>query len=188
MHIDWGKIKEMTKDNKWLMTAIVFVASLGILFGGFFIYQEFNVKAPLEEKVSSVEGVIVNEVNSSRETVSLDIEINQASNFQLTYQEVEEIAEPYLDGKELEINIENNASDDLMAIWNKSYFAIAEAIDRKEYSLVPQAIEGLEQRNDLNKAGYSMDEENIYIDLHNDDSSLYFVIPRESSMEVKNID
>lgn len=177
----------MFKDIKWNYVAIISVVSLLILFGGWYLYQTISIKNPINEAVSSIEGIKVTNLDIDKNNVNLSINLYDVDNFQVTYELIEETVTPYLQNRSLNIEIVNNGNESLNYAWSKSYFYIAEAIDNKEYSLIPQAIDNMEKEYNLDRAGYTMDETNIYIDLHQDDASLYIVIPREHVTEVSEL-
>lgn len=183
----WIEVFFMFKDIKWSYVAIVSIVSLFLLFGGWYLYQNISIKNPINEAVSSIKGIKVTDLEINKKSVNLSINLYDIDNFQVTYELIEETISPFLNNRSLNIEIINDGNDELNLVWSKSYFYIAEAIDKKEYSLIPQAIDKMKQEYNLDQASYTMDETNIYIDLHQNDAALYFVIPRELKTEVSDL-
>jgi len=177
----------MFKNIKWNYVAIVFVISLLLFFGGWYLYQNISIKNPINESASSIEGIKVTDLEIDKKSVTLSVNFYDIDNFQATYELIEETISPYLNNRSLNIEIVNKGNEKLNLAWNKSYFYIAEAIENKEYSLIPQAIDNMKKEYNLDHAGYTMDGSNIYIDLQQNDAALYFVIPRDQETEVREI-
>lgn len=177
----------MFKNIKWNYVAVISIVSLLILFGGWYLYQNISVKNPINEAVSSIDGVKVVDLAIDKKNVNLSINLYDVDNLQITYELIEEYVAPYLQNRSLNIEIVNNGNESLNFAWNESYFYIAEAIDKKEYSLIPQTIDNMQKKYNLDQVGYTMDETNIYIDLHSADTALYIVIPREQRAEVSEL-
>lgn len=174
----------MFKNIKWNYVVIVSIVSLLFLFGGWYLYQNISVKNPINEAVSSLDGIKVTNLAIDKNNVNLSINLYDVDDFQVTYELIEKTVDPYLQSRSLNIEIVNNGNQSLNYAWNRSYFYIAEAIDKKEYSLIPLAIDNMKEEYKLDQAAYTMDEKNIYIDLHQGDAALYIVIPREQKTEV----
>ncbi len=177
----------MAKNNKWFMTIIILFVSLTTLFGGWFFYQKVILKDPMIQMTSEIEGAIVHDIELDQKQVDVFITLRSGYHFQNTYTAVEKSLQPYLKNRELQIHINNTGNQQLVQAWNKTYFKIAEAIDQKNYSMIPQTIEALQQAYQLDEIGYSMDDKYIFIDLHQGEASLYFVLPRYNGLEVKDV-
>lgn len=174
----------MLKGIKWTQVTIISIVSLLFLFGGWYLYQNLSIKSPINEAVSSIDGIKVAELDIDKKNVNLSLNLYSIDNFQSTYNLVEDTVAPYLKNRTLNIDIVNKGNENLSLAWSESYFYIAEAIEKREYSLIPKAIDTMQQEYNLDRAGYTMDATKIYIDLHQDETSLYIVIPRENDIEV----
>jgi len=177
----------MIKDLKWITTFFILLISLGVFFGGWYVYQKVWIKDPILGTVADMEGVKIEDVFLDKEKVDLFITLKPVEPFQTTYQQIESAVQPYLKNRKLTIHFNNQGNEQLLKAWNTSYFKIAEAIDQKQYSMIPQTIDSMKNVYHLDDVGYSMDDKYIYIDLHQGKSSLYYVLPRYSGLEVKNV-
>ena len=177
----------MFTKQQWIKILIVMIISLAVLFSGYYIHQGINIKNPIKETISEINGVKINEIDVEKNTVTLSLKLNGIDNFQLSYDQIIQNIEPYLKERELNIRIVNNGNKSIIDAWNQSYFYIAEAVDNHQYSLIPETVESLKDKYHLNKVGYSMDEKNIFIDLHQGDSSLYIILPKNNETGVKKI-
>jgi len=173
--------------KKIIPTITVLFISLLVLFGGNFLYQNFRLEQPIEKAVSQIQGIQFKSINYNQQKVDLTINVKQVDNFADTYHEVQKQVKPLIGNRDLHLHFFNSHDQQLLHAWNQAYFDIAQAIDKQEYSSIPEVVEKIKSYSDLQKVGYGMDEKNVYIDLHNNKNSLYFVIPRNDNQEVKNL-
>lgn len=180
---------KMIKKKPWIVTITILVLSLVVLFGGWFTYQTIQIKKPIENALASIEGIILDDLKIDRDQINVSISIQKIDNFQLTYHQIQDKLQPYLGKRQLNLDFKSKGIEDekLMKAWSESYFYIAQAIDQHQYSLIPKTINALKKEYLLDKANYSMDENQIYIDLHQKNSSLYLILPRTNNLEVKKI-
>lgn len=177
----------MLKGIKWSIVIIVMSVSLILLFAGWFLYQENNIKEPIINNVNKVNGVTVDEIIVNTKVIELNLSLQHIEDLQVTYKEILNVIEPHVNNRELKININSNPSDEIIDAWNSSYFYIAEAIKQNKYSLVPETIDNLKQDYSLDYANCTMDEKNIYINLQKSNSSFYIAIPIADNMEVNSV-
>lgn len=177
----------MIKNMKWKIVGIVFIMALAIIFGSFFIYQESSIKGPIINALKGIETVNVISINVNNKSIEANISLSNVENFQEAYYQVLDSLASYENGRKIMINIENNANSEMLLAWNTSYFYIAEAIEQRKYSLIPETIDNLEEKNIFDYVNSTMDEENIYIDLHQGDLAFYVVIPAISEVEVNRV-
>lgn len=177
----WGN---MLKSIRWPIVTIVFILSLITIFGGYFIFQDTNIKNPIVSSLEKIEAISINNLNINNKIIELNISIDSTDDFQSTYTEILAVLSKYQGMRSIEINIDNNANSKMISAWNSSYFYIAEAIEQNEYSLIPSTINRLKQEEIFDNGNSTMDEENIYIDLHQGDLGFYIVIPTRNEIEV----
>lgn len=175
----------MMKDNRWITSVIILFISLALLFGGWNIYQYLIVQKPADESINKIKGVSVTELKMDRDLLEVNLRFDQIDGFQNTYNKIEEELLPYKKNRTLEIHVLNQGNDQLTRAWEKSYFSIAEAIDQQKYSQIPETLESMKENYQLEEVAYSMDDRYIYIDLHQNDDSLYILLPRYNGLEVK---
>lgn len=176
----------MFKDIKWINITIISLLTTVLLFGGWLLYQSYSIEKPLNESLTEINGVKVEEMKINQKEIQLLLTLENIDNFYSTYKDIENAVEPYQGSRNLSVSFTNEGNEFLNDAWSKSYFYIAEAIAQNQYSLIPQAMDSLKVNYKLDQVGYSMDEDNIYIDLHQGDSSLYLVIERTPNMEVRD--
>ncbi|MGD9677077.1 MAG: hypothetical protein AB7V16_01770 [Vulcanibacillus sp.] len=166
----------MLKDIKWSMVLIFMSVSLIILFGGWYLYQENNIKEPITNSINDITGVTVDEIKLDINEIELNLTLEKIDKLQVTYNSILNKLQPYLNNRDLTININSNPSDDILEAWSNSYFSIAEAIELKNFSLIPETVLELKKDYSLDQAICTMDNQNIYIKLQQGESSLYIVI------------
>jgi len=151
------------------------ILTLGFLFGGWFMYQQFYVQQPIEEFIKSKPEVILKEMDIHKVPITVDLDFKDPTLFAMDYKEVKQFIENKTN-KKVEIRIPI-AGDEMKKLWEEEYFFIAEAIKKQEYSQIPKIIEKMEKERQLEKSVTRMDEENIYVFLQKGSDHLYAVLP-----------
>ncbi len=178
----------MMKNINIRIVAVVMTVSLIVMFGGWLLHLDFGVKKPMEASLLKIQGVKESHITIDRHQINVTIALANIDDLQKTYRSIKEVVTPYLSKRELKLTIKNNENPDMIKGWKQNYFYIAEAIDTHQYSLIPETVQHMKEQLNLDKVGYSMDDENIYIDLHKKDASLFLVLPKNSNvMGVKNL-
>ncbi len=156
----------------------IFFLSLTILFGFYFIYEKVQVKEPIVEAIDDIAGVQVEDFKTDNKTIEIVIHLEDIDNFQETYHAIVNATEPFKGNRVLDFEFKSNEDPQILNAWNSSYFYIAEAVAKHEYSLIPDKMTQMKKELLLDKINYSMDENNIFVDLHKGDKAQYFIIKR----------
>jgi len=174
---------------KWPNIIIVFLLSLVLLFGGYFLYQKVNIQSPIESTISEIDGVQLNNIDISRSQISVNVTFNNPKNFKKAYLDIEDKLNSFVnDKKNMKIDIDNDLSETslLNKSWDESYFSIAQAIEKNEYQLIPQTIQALKGKLKLTKAISMMDEKQVYIELQKGKDAMYVVLPTNEGVVLGN--
>ncbi len=164
---------------------IVLASSLLLLFGGWFAYQQYEVKKPLEQGISNIEHVTFESMNITNEEINIDVSLSNIEELRQSYQQIYGIAEKY-NGRDKQINIHINdtRSKKLTTILERANFVISESIAKHSYSTIPLYFDGIQAEDSLTKSTVMMDEQFVYIHLTDGKSELYHVVPRYLVQEV----
>ncbi|WP_138750992.1 hypothetical protein [Paenibacillus sinopodophylli] len=156
--------------------------SAGVLFGGWAIYNQVSVAAPLEQVAKEVSGVISSDkpiMNSSQVTISLELAAD--ASLRDVYERIEANGSKVFDDRKLLLNIKQKPDKQLDEIWYAAMFDIAEAMETKTYSGIPAAMDRASKDNKNVTVATEMDETNVYITLRMQDAVKYVVLPRTST-------
>lgn len=159
-----------------IITAAISVA---VLFGGWAIYNQVAVAAPIEEAIADVPGI----VNSAKpkmtnEQVTIDVTLSQDANLREIYHSIILNGKDVIGNRELKLDVRNESNKVLDDYWYQALFEVAEAMENKSYSDIPQALDAAAKENPAIQATTEMDENNVYITLRSDDAVKFIVLPR----------
>ncbi|WP_084134585.1 hypothetical protein [Paenibacillus harenae] len=159
-----------------LITAAI---SACLLFGGWAIYNQVAIAAPLEKVTQEVDGVVSSSkpvMNDERVTIELVLEPD--ANVRNIYAAIEENGKELFGARELELNIRSESSKQLEELWSASLFLVAEAMETKTYSSIPAAMNEAAKAYEDVTVSAEMDETNVYITLKDSKTVKYVVLPR----------
>jgi len=157
---------------------ITIAVSSTVLFGGWFVYRSVAMEDPLIEQVEAIDGVAEATVDIGRNHVDLYVQLTQDASLAAVYPEIEDAAS-MLNGRDVRIQLSEEADKELDAWWSKALFDVAQAMDTMQYSVIPKRLEELarEQGGNLHIVS-EIDDKNVYITLQNEQSIKYIVLPR----------
>lgn len=155
-------------------------ASAIVLFGGWLLYNQFAVDAPMQKVIKQVEGIASSDapvIDNKRVTIKLQLDSN--ANLKTVYDAISKQGKDVIGDRELVLDIKNNdSSEQLDELWSSVLFDVAEAMETKTYSDIPAAMERLANENKGVNSVTEMDDTNVYITIKNESSSKYIVLPR----------
>lgn len=170
------------KAAKMIRGILAFAATLLILYGVRFLWQNYSITMPLNKELMSVSGVqnvVVKKPTKVNEPINIAISLSSVSNFPKTYTEINEKVVQALKGKAYEIDINGNENEELENLYSTINLYVEKSlIDGSFPSLVEKSHE-LAETND-SVANISIDDEYIYIHIAKGDKSLYKLVPRQS--------
>ncbi|CAM4400986.1 hypothetical protein FHS16_001842 [Paenibacillus endophyticus] len=155
--------------------------SAGVLFGGWAIYNQVALAAPLEQVAKNVNGVIASDKPViAGDKVTLSLELADDASLRDVYEHIEANGKKVFDERQLILNIKQNTDKELDEIWFAAMFDIAEAMENKTYSGIPAAMNKAAAANKDVEVTTEMDDVNVYVTLRNSDAVKYVVLPRMS--------
>lgn len=157
---------------------VTLVASMLVLFGGWYMYQHVAIQSPMEKAVKRVAHVTDAKVNMNDQHVQLQLQVQPQVNLRELVQHVEVASQDLLGTRKLDIQFTNASSQALDDWWSKAMFAVAQAMENKQYKEIPQALKQASAAMPTLHAEAEMDEHNVYISLTDGTASKYIILPR----------
>lgn len=156
--------------------------SASVLFGGWAIYNQVAVAAPLEQVAKDIAGVVSSDKPvMDNEQVTITIELNEDANLRDVYERIEANGKDVFDNRVLTLKFKGKSNKQLEDLWYASMFDIAEAMETKTYSSIPEAMNKTAKAYKDVTVTTEMDEKNVYITLKNPEAVKYVVLPRISA-------
>lgn len=159
-----------------LITAAI---TASVLFGGWAIYNQVAVAAPLEQVVKEIEGVVSSEKPvMGRDQVTIELVLAPNANIRNVYETIAANGKDVFGDRRLELEIKEEPSEQLDELWYASLFKVAEAMETKTYSNIPIAMkDAAKSYNDVSVTT-EMDDTNVYITIKGKEAIKYVVLPR----------
>lgn len=159
-----------------LLTAVI---SATVLFGGWFMYREFAVQEPLEKIVSSYEGVKASQISINRNEVDLKLELQPGTKLRELVQYIHTEGKSIIGSRAVNLTVEDHSNQTLDEYWNKALFSVAEAMESRKYTLIPDTLNDLSEQYANVTATTEIDDNNVYVSLTNGNGSKFIILPRE---------
>ncbi|WP_019122405.1 hypothetical protein [Brevibacillus massiliensis] len=155
------------------------LATLALLFGGWFIYQKTAIEEPIRTEVNQMTSAKLADLLVDKERIEMNLTITKPDQFAGEYAQLLAAIKPISAGKQVEIHL-TNQDPELKQIWSNGIFDITEAMDLHQYSRIPAILNKWKDANHLDLAASSMDDTNVYIYLQRGSKQYYAILPRLS--------
>lgn len=170
------------RKPRMMPLAITVVATAVLLFGGFSLYKQFVVAAPLAEKLAAMPGVEnASKPDIGQKDIQLKLQLSADASLRETYAKAAKEAASAAGGdRKIKIEVEDTSNELLEQLWYSAMFEVAEAMETKVYSKIPEAMDKAVKAADGVTAVTEMDETNVYITIRSeqDGAVKYVVLPR----------
>lgn len=157
-----------------------FVLTMLILFGGWYLYQQLEVKEPLKKEVQQMTSAMLGDLVVSNKQVDIKLKVTNPELFPQEYQKLLKTIEERTQNKQLDIEIMNQ-DEQLKNIWANGQFAVNEAMELHQYSRIPQLLHVWKQTYKLDVADAKMDDTHIYVYLKSGNKDFYTMMPRTAT-------
>ncbi|TLS53131.1 hypothetical protein FE782_07135 [Paenibacillus antri] len=165
-----------------LPVVITIVVSSGVLFGGWFAYESIAMEDPFLEKVAAVEGIADPVVEIERERAIVRATIEPGASLRQAYRGIVEAGASSLGDRDIVVEASGETSEKLEDWWSEALFDVAQAMETKQYSLIPQRLRELAKADGSLQVQTEMDEKNVYITLVDGPNSKHVVLPRQPAI------
>lgn len=170
-----------------LPIVITALLSAGLMFGGWFMYRQFAIQEPLQKIVNSYEGVNRSQISINQDYVSLKLDLEPGTKLRELVQYISSEGKSVIGGRVLQLEVEQHTNAVLDEIWDKAMFSVAEAMESRKYTLIPDTLDELKQEYEGITATTEIDDNNVYVSLTNGNDSKFIILPRQpESMGVWN--
>ncbi|AKG35374.1 hypothetical protein [Paenibacillus durus] len=159
-----------------LLTALL---SAALLFGGWFLYREFAVQEPLEKMVSSYEGVKQSHITINRNEVTLKLDLQPGTKLRELVQYINTEGKSIIGDRTVKLDMEEHSSQVLDDYWDKALFSVAEAMESRKYTVIPETLKQLSAQYKNVTVTTEIDDKNVYVSLSDGKESKFIILPRE---------
>lgn len=160
------------------------LATLALLFGGWFLYQKIQIEEPIRAAIGQLESATLNDLKMDSEKIAIDVTVQDPEKFSFEYPELLEKTAKLAGDRNVVISAANT-SEEMRAIWHHGQFVFTEAVDLHQYSRIPQLMEEWKASHQLDEAFALMDEDNIYVYMKKGSEDFYTIVSRSVENEVK---
>ena len=163
---------------KWIPAVIAVIVTSGLLFGGWYGYKQIVLEQPFEKIVNQLDGIKAAKPVFENSRITVELQLEDGADLRDIYQGIRTEGASVIGNRELQLDIRENSNDRLDHLWSSMLFEVAQAMETREYSDIPSAMKKLEQENEGVTVRTEMDEINVYITMHDGESTKYIVLPR----------
>jgi hypothetical protein len=163
-----------------LPVVITVVVSSSVLFGGWFMYQSVAMEDPFLKQVAAIDGVSEPYMEMKRDLAMVRVQLEPDASLSRSYREILKVGKATLGSRTVQVEVSGESSDALNAWWSKALFDVAQAMETKQYSLIPERLQQL--AGDELTVETEIDENNVYIAIHDGPHSKYVILPRKPAM------
>ncbi|AHV98041.1 hypothetical protein [Paenibacillus sabinae] len=159
-----------------LLTALL---SAALLFGGWFLYRQFAVQEPLEKIVSSYKGVNASHISINRNAVTLKLDLQPGTKLRELVQYINNEGESLIGSRTVNLDVVQHSNQTLDEYWDKAMFSVAEAMESRKYTIIPEKLKELSTQYKNVTATTEIDGNNVYVSLTDGKESKFIILPRE---------
>lgn len=149
-----------------------------VLFGGWFLYQQWAIERPLENIVKGYEGVKNVRLEIKPDELAVKLDLVPGTDLGRLVRQIEKDGKEQIGSRTLKLDVQDNSSPALDELWEKALFTVAQAMENKQYTDITAALQQMEQANDKVTATAEIDNDNVYITLTDGQDSKFIILPR----------
>lgn len=154
-----------------------FILTLGILLGGRWVYQEFGVMGPLQKNLAETPAVTESMIETDGGKLNIELKLGEIQSLNQSLQDIKKILPK--DSK-YNLTIKDRRNNYLEGLWTKNRFALEEAACLGNLTEMQGLLEANLEEADLERWLLEVDEENIYLQMHEGKAYLYEIVQRRS--------
>lgn len=163
---------------KVIPVLVALLISSTLLFGGWFMYRGYAMESPLSAIVKKNAGVEQIETNVSNSAVQIDLTLGDGASLREINRSIAKEGASLIGKRAVQLQITSNSSDEIDALWSSALFGVAQAMDTKQYSAVPDMLEEAVKTVPGLTAATEMDDQYVYIRLSDGTHHKYIMLPR----------
>ncbi|MGN7468989.1 hypothetical protein [Brevibacillus sp. SAFN-007a] len=159
------------------------LATLALLFGGWFLYQKMEIEEPIRAEIGQMQSATLHDFHVSKDSIQIDLKVTHPEEFPAEYRSLVSQAEKIAGNKQVTIAVANQ-SETMTDIWERGQFVFTEAMELRQYSRIPSLVEEWKNTNQLDEATALMDDANVYVYLKKGTEDFFAILPRSEAKEV----
>ena len=148
--------------------------TLLVLVGGQAAYGRVFVERPLLEELRSIPGVMTVSIEKVAANYNITMDLAAGSNFPTLYRQATEVAQQALGSSRFNLQIIDNRTTTLENLYRQMQIHIEEAVAQGNFSVAAKKINEIAEQARV-QASFYVDEERVYLELHQNDAYLYAV-------------
>lgn len=167
-----------------LPIALTVIISATLLFGGWFAYRQLAVQGPLQQIVTEYEGVNDVQIDINPSQVTLKLDLQPETKISGLVKHISSEGKSIIGDRELKLEVTDKSNEEIEAWWDQALFVVAEAMENRRYSDIPDTLKVLEESHPEVQAVAEMDDKNVYIRLSSKegDAAKFIILPREAGV------
>lgn len=173
--------EKMSKHiNKILLIVLIFIVTLGLLFGAYFFYKQFFVNQPLSVTLDNSELIAQYELINERKNPILKIKLQKNHDLSYEFQRFLKTGGEMLTEKGLQLELYSNPNPGLLGFYQEINPALYEALSLNNYVELQEILKEKNQDYGLTKASLQISEDYLFLQLEDGDNYLYYILNRHS--------
>jgi hypothetical protein len=97
------------------------LATLALLFGGWFLYQKIEIEEPIRAEIGQLQSATLAHLNVGKDRIEIDLKVTKPETFPQEYRELLDNTKGISGNKQVEINVDNQ-SQAMNDIWKSGQF------------------------------------------------------------------
>lgn len=162
---------------------VIMSIALSVLFGGWELYRNFGLVAPLEKQLADHEAVRKVETVVKGQEREIHITLNQVDDLQDTFVGVQDVVQQSL-GKQATIKLVDNRQDELKDAYQAIQPTLYAGVAQGDFPEMISDVQKQAVAAGLNSK-ITMNDEFIFVQLEKADQYLYEVLPYQSTTAIR---
>jgi len=167
--------------NQVFLTVLIFIITLGLLFGAYFFYKQFFVNQPLSVTLDNSELIAKYELINERKNPVLRVQFRKVENLSNEFQKFLKTSGEILTEKDLQLELFSNPNPRLLEFYQEVNPALYEALSVGNYVKLQDILKEKNQEYGLTKVSLTISEGYIYLQLEDDTNYLYYILNRHEN-------
>lgn len=169
------------KDINIKMVIIILVITVVLLLSIKYIYNWYNLKAPLESFLGADQRIQNFALDRSKDVLTITLVLNNNFNeLSETYNDIEAKLNDILKNKKYILQIKGLENENLLQVYYNMHFSLHENITKNNFIKLNDDINELASKFNISDYKIEIDEKNVYFMIRQNDNGLYKIFGRDS--------
>ncbi|QGT99643.1 hypothetical protein SYNTR_1050 [Candidatus Syntrophocurvum alkaliphilum] len=162
-----------------IIALISLVVVLGLLFGGYNLYNTIGVHNPVKGELSEIPEIQDVKIEKVDRKDVFKIQLGKTTNLKKVYTDTTKVLNSKYDPENYELIILDNSNNELEKAYDNLHLAIYEAIANNQFLWLDKQLEEKQKNYDYK---LFVDEENLYLQLEQENYYIYKVLDRSTAV------